>query len=91
MAGLQIEPNQGRPEERGLIMMYFKECPKCHGDLYAAEDMHGRYLSCIQCGYLRDETPGESLENTHPLDGKTFVIAAPKTAKKRQKKVAQVA
>jgi len=72
-------------------MMYFKECPKCHGDLYAAEDMHGRYLSCIQCGYLRDETPGESLKKPHPLDGKTFVIAAPKTAKKRQKKVAQVA
>jgi hypothetical protein len=41
----------------------------------------------MQCGYLRDlpaETP-------HPLAGKTFVIDAPKPAKKRRKKVAQAA
>ena len=68
-------------------MMYFKECPKCHGDLYAAEDIHGRYLSCIQCGYLRDEPQVDS----HPLAGKTFVIDAPKPVKKRSKKVAQAA
>ena len=76
-------------------MMYFKECPKCHGDLIAGEDLHGRYLSCIQCGYLKDETPGEFKESlgkdTHPLAGKTYVIDAPKTAKKRRKKVAQAA
>ena len=68
-------------------MMYFKECPKCHGDLYSGEDMHGRYLSCIQCGYMRD-LPKEA---SHPLAGKTFVIEAPKTAKKRREKVAQAA
>ena len=70
-------------------MMYFKECPKCHGDLIAGEDIHGRYVSCIQCGYLRDETPGESVQDTHPPAGKTYVIDAPKSAKKRRKKVAQ--
>ena len=68
-------------------MMYFKECPKCHGDLIAGEDMHGRYVSCIQCGYLKDVPE----EGSHPLAGKTFVIDAPKPTKKRQKKVRQVA
>ncbi|MCH8297724.1 MAG: hypothetical protein IH873_06630 [Chloroflexi bacterium] len=68
-------------------MIYFKECPKCHGDLYAGEDIHGPYLSCIQCGYLRDQP----VEKAKPLFRETFVIDAPKTAKKRPKKVHQAA
>ena len=35
-------------------MIKFKECPRCQGDLYITEDGFGRYLSCLQCGYLRD-------------------------------------
>ena len=35
-------------------MIKFKECPRCQGDLYLAEDVFGRYVSCMQCGYLRD-------------------------------------
>ena len=31
-------------------------CPKCHGDLYAGSDIHGAYLSCIQCGRYFDVT-----------------------------------
>lgn len=38
-------------------MIRFKACPKCHGDLYLAEDIHGQFLNCIQCGYLRDLSP----------------------------------
>jgi len=63
-------------------MMYLKECPKCYGDLVSGEDAHGRYLSCIQCGYMRDELA----DDAHALAGKAFVIDAPKTVKKRQKK-----
>ncbi len=72
-------------------MMYFKECPKCHGDLIAGEDMHGRYLSCIQCGYLKDIPNESEWTGSDSMAGKTFVIDAPKTAKKRQKKVRQAA
>ena len=68
-------------------MMYFKECPKCHGDLFDGEALHGRYVSCIQCGYMRDLPE----EIAHPLAGKSFVIDAPKPAKKLRKKVAQAA
>ena len=35
-------------------MIEFKVCPKCRGDLYLREDIFGKYLSCLQCGYLRD-------------------------------------
>ena len=31
-------------------MFKLRGCPKCHGDLYAGEDIYGVYLSCIQCG-----------------------------------------
>ena len=35
-------------------MIKFKICPRCRGDLYLTQDIFGRYLSCLQCGYLRD-------------------------------------
>ena len=35
-------------------MIKFKVCPRCRGDLYLKEDVFGKYLSCLQCGYLRD-------------------------------------
>ena len=44
-------------------MIKFKECPRCQSDLYFAEDAFGRYLSCMQCGYLPDlEQPARELE-----------------------------
>ena len=68
-------------------MVYFKECPKCHGDLISGGDMHGEYVSCIQCGYMRD-VPAEDVRK--PTPG-VFVIDAPKSAKKRRKTVRQAA
>jgi predicted nucleic acid-binding Zn ribbon protein len=38
----------------GTEMIKFKTCPKCRGDLYLSEDIFGKYLSCLQCGYLKD-------------------------------------
>ena len=35
-------------------MIKFKGCPKCGGDLYLKEDMFGKFLDCLQCGYLKD-------------------------------------
>ena len=40
-------------------MVYLKACPRCRGDLALTEDSYGRFLECLQCGYLRDvEEPG---------------------------------
>ena len=44
-------------------MIKFKFCPKCRGDLYLAEDIFGKYISCLQCGFLKDlpeEKPEQS-------------------------------
>ena len=41
-------------------MIGFKGCPKCHGDLYLSRDMYGKYISCLQCGYMKD-LPAESM------------------------------
>ena len=35
-------------------MIFFKGCPRCHGDLLEREDVFGKYLICIQCGSLID-------------------------------------
>jgi ribosomal protein S27AE len=37
-----------------IRMIKFKGCPRCGGDLLLAEDVFGKYLSCLQCGFLRD-------------------------------------
>ena len=35
-------------------MIYFNACPKCHGDLTMNQDGYGAFVSCIQCGFMRD-------------------------------------
>jgi hypothetical protein len=30
---------------------WFKECPKCHGDLREESNTFGDYITCMQCGY----------------------------------------
>ena len=35
-------------------MIYFKSCPRCRGDVCLTIDIFGKYLSCLQCGFLRD-------------------------------------
>jgi DNA-directed RNA polymerase subunit M/transcription elongation factor TFIIS len=37
-------------------MIKLKGCPRCQGDLYLNQDMYGKYLNCLQCGYTRDAT-----------------------------------
>ncbi len=35
-------------------MIYFNACPKCHGDLTMNQDVYGAFVSCLQCGFMRD-------------------------------------
>ena len=41
------------------MMLKFKACPKCQGDMSQCEDRYGKYLSCLQCGFLQ-ELPEEA-------------------------------
>ena len=44
-----------------------KACPKCHGDLYLNKDMYGKYLSCLQCGYMKDVPEEAEKEVREPV------------------------
>ncbi len=35
-------------------MVYLRSCPKCLGDLTMGQDMYGSFISCLQCGFMRD-------------------------------------
>ena len=37
-------------------MIFFKACPRCHGDLYLDSDMYGVYVKCLQCAFVKDST-----------------------------------
>ncbi len=37
-------------------MMWRKACPRCGGDLFLDSDLHGDFISCIQCGAVMDES-----------------------------------
>lgn len=39
-------------------MMLLNACPRCSGDLRETTDIYGCYLSCIQCGHMRDLPDG---------------------------------
>lgn len=34
-----------------MMNYWFKECPRCRGDLREEGDLYGTYISCMQCGY----------------------------------------
>ena len=32
----------------------FKNCPRCHGDLFIDKDLDGWYEQCLQCSYRHE-------------------------------------
>lgn len=36
------------------MALLFKACPRCKGDLVDGGDQFGQYVSCLQCGFMRD-------------------------------------
>jgi predicted nucleic-acid-binding Zn-ribbon protein len=41
---------------------WFRECPKCHGDLREELDTFGEHITCMQCGYTLTQTEELQLE-----------------------------
>ena len=39
---------------RMSIMLYFKSCPKCKGDMVNTNDVYGDYKRCLQCGLTNE-------------------------------------
>ena len=34
--------------------IYLKQCPRCVGDITTGSDHYGKYIHCMQCGYMAD-------------------------------------
>ena len=41
--------------------VFLRACPRCGGDLFAYEDRHGPYRSCLQCGCTVEAKPEEAV------------------------------
>ena len=51
-------------------MFFFKQCPRCSGDLATDSDQYGEFVSCMQCGYSKDiqaVTTGSLVPHTQPV------------------------
>ena len=55
---VEVGPGRVAQQKPALLL---KGCPKCGGDLSVARDIYGRYVSCLQCGLVKDvqETRGK--------------------------------
>ena len=56
-------------------MMLLRACPRCRGDLSLDSDIYGRYVSCLQCGFVRDVTETEAQRKVNPGLGKEPLAA----------------
>ena len=37
-----------------MVMWKFKNCPRCHGDIFIDKDLDGWYEQCLQCSYRHE-------------------------------------
>jgi hypothetical protein len=51
----------------GHTMVWLKCCPRCNGDLWENQDIYGRYLNCVQCGYYLSEGEEIVLKYSSPV------------------------
>ena len=58
------------------MMIKLKACPKCHGDLSLERDRYGSYLSCLQCGYLKELPEIGRLEKSRRTSAEAERLAA---------------
>ena len=59
-------------------MYQLRGCPKCHGDLYAGQDIYGAYLSCVQCG--RYYAVGEAADRSEYEEASAPAVGPPAVA-----------
>jgi len=58
-------------------MLWFKQCPRCQGDLHNDRDTYGHYVACLQCGYYLPDGEVADLLN---LNGSQRVEQAERSA-----------
>jgi hypothetical protein len=51
-------------------MFWLKKCPRCHGDLLGEADVHGTFISCLQCGHLLTAAEEAALRGSASAEAK---------------------
>jgi hypothetical protein len=51
-------------------MFWLKKCPRCHGDLISESDVHGAFISCLQCGHMLTAAEEASLRGSAAAEAK---------------------
>ena len=36
------------------MVVRFRACPRCSGDMHLRSENYGKYQACLQCGHVRD-------------------------------------
>ncbi len=52
------------------MMLYLKACPRCRGDVKYERDVYGRFLECLQCGFLINSKSEGSQASSEKSTGK---------------------
>ena len=53
------------------MVVYYRACPRCHGDVQVNQDVYGEYKECLQCGYMLDTLNKSKRRDTwHPAKEK---------------------
>ena len=60
-------------------MYFFKQCPKCNGDLATDTDQYGDFVSCLQCGLCRDIDSVASASSDVGFKSDTLEISVQRT------------
>jgi len=45
------------------MILYLKACPRCKGDVKYESDVYGKFLECLQCGFLISSRKNERTES----------------------------
>ena len=57
------------------LMVFYKSCPKCRGDMDQRQDLYGDFRECLQCGYTEEvgRRPGGMLveDGSHQTESGT--------------------
>lgn len=53
---------------------WLKGCSRCHGDLREESDIYGKYVECVQCGYILLSEEEELLVATGKLEPERIEI-----------------
>ena len=70
------------------MMVFYRSCPKCRGDMHIREDVYGDFRECIQCGLLQDIAEQTGSQLVGSATGSDETSASPQGGKGKKGRAA---